>query len=90
MPVLSFYLGKLNVVLNKDVLTFLRFNECYVMLCYVIYILTANSIIVRAFLEIPGSVHRFVTNEINIINGAYQLISILSQRSLLSNLSECR
>lgn len=36
MPVLSFYLGKLNVVLNKDVLTFLRFNECYVMLCYVI------------------------------------------------------
>lgn len=36
MPVLSFYLGKLNVVLNKDVLTFLCFNECYVMLCYVI------------------------------------------------------
>ena len=35
MPVLSFYLGKLKVLLNKDVLTFLRFNECYVMLCYV-------------------------------------------------------
>ena len=35
MPVLSFYLGKLKVVLNK--------------------------------IEIPGSVHRFVTKEINII-----------------------
>ena len=57
MPVLSFYLGKLNVALNKDVLTFLRFNECYVMLCYVMLCYVMLCYVINRFQYLNSEQH---------------------------------